>query len=72
MRAPSDWPCPVCGSVFQATLEHVRLERTVRCPNGHDVHLVDKDNGAQQLDQEFIKLERTMRRAGIKMKYRRR
>jgi hypothetical protein len=48
------------------------MERTVRCPRGHGVHLVDKDNGAKQLNRELNDLERTMRRAGIKMKYRRR
>lgn len=72
MRAPVSMSCPVCGSAFRATLEEVRMERTVLCPRGHSVHLVDKDHGAQQLDRELASLERTMRRAGIKMKYRRR
>lgn len=72
MRAPMDMSCPVCGRVFHATLQDVEMERTVHCPLGHAVHLVDKDNGAQQLDRELKKLGRTMRRAGFKVKYRRR
>lgn len=72
MRAPLNRQCPICNSVLRITLEDVERERTVRCPNGHDVHLVDQNDGAQKLDRELKKLERTMRRSGIKVKYRRR
>lgn len=72
MRAPIDRSCPLCGSALRITLEDVERERTVRCPNGHDVRLLDKNNGAQKLDRELRKLDRTMRRAGFKMKCRRR
>ncbi len=72
MRARMNMSCPVCGSVLHATLDDVRRERTVRCPRGHEVRLVDKGNGAQRLDRELHKLDRTMRRAGIKVKWRRR
>lgn len=72
MRAPINVSCRVCGRVFHVTLEDVKAERTVRCPLGHPVHLVDQNNGAQNLDRELKKLGRTMRKAGIKVKYRRR
>ncbi len=72
MRAPMDIPCPVCGRVVHATIGDVEMERTVRCSLGHEVHLVDKNNGAQQLDRELKKLDRTMRRGGFKVKFRRR
>jgi len=72
MRAPINMPCPVCGSALRATLDDVKMERTVRCPRGHEIRLLDKDNGTQKLDRELRKLDQTIRQSGIKVKYRRR
>lgn len=72
MRAPISWSCPVCGTALRVTLEDVRMQRTVHCPQRHAVHLVDQNRGAQRLDQEMKDFERQMRRLGFKMKYRRR
>lgn len=72
MRAPINWSCPVCGTALRVTLEDVRAQRTVHCPRGHAVHLVDQNHGAQRLDRELKDFERQMRRLGVKMKYRRR
>jgi hypothetical protein len=64
--------CPVCGAMMHPSLEDVRMERTVYCPNGHQVKLVDKGDGIQKFDREMDKLTRQLRRAGVTIKFRRR
>ena len=67
MEARFDVSCPVCGGMIHPTIEDVRMERTVVCPNGHQVALVDQGDGARRLDAELNKLERQLRQLGGKL-----
>ncbi len=61
-RGPLNLACPICGSPIHPTLEDVRLERTISCPRGHAVQLVDKDDGVAKLDRSMRDLQRSLRR----------
>lgn len=42
-----DYPCPIeeCGGTFKATLPDFHEEKTVRCTQGHQITLRDKNGG---------------------------
>jgi hypothetical protein len=65
-------PCPICGRALNPTLEDVRQERTVWCPGGHQVRLVDQNDGIRKLDRQLDDFTRRMQRAGFKVTWCRR
>jgi hypothetical protein len=54
--------CPECGRSFNVRLRDVKYERTVHCPLGHSVKLVDEGDGVRHLDRELDRFERDMKR----------
>ena len=67
--------CPVCGRSLSPTLEDVRQERTIWCPGGHDVKLVDQNDGVRRADRQIERqlddFTRKMRRLGFTVRRRR-
>lgn len=64
--------CPRCGSVFHPSLDDFKMERTVRCPNGHPVQLIDQGDGLRNADRELDRTIRKLRQKGIKVTFRNR
>jgi len=72
MGARMNVSCPICGTGLYPTLEDVRMERTILCPRGHQVKLVDQGDGVRNFDRQFDDFARKMRRAGFKVTFKRR
>jgi hypothetical protein len=49
---------------MRPTLDDVKHERTVRCPSGHAVKLIDKDDGIRKFDRAMDDFQRSLRRLG--------
>ena len=57
-----DIDCPDCGATLWVSLSDVASQKTVTCPRGHRVELVDDGGGARQVDQSMRDLDRALNR----------
>jgi len=64
MQSRIQIPCPECGRQFQVSLGDVKGERTVYCPSGHSVKLVDQNDGIRKFDHAMEDFQRRVRRIG--------
>jgi hypothetical protein len=55
-----DVPCPDCDRPITVRLRDISAGRTVSCPVGHRVKLVEEGDGIRQVDQAERKLNRTI------------
>lgn len=54
--------CPICGAAVSTTVGAVMDGRIVHCVQGHEIQLVDRNDGLRRFDRELSKLNRTLGR----------
>ncbi|MBM9459143.1 hypothetical protein JK386_04455 [Nocardioides sp. zg-536] len=59
-----DINCPECESALTVTMRDVANGRTVRCPRGHAITLVDEGRGARQAQRSMDDLDKALKNLG--------
>ena len=59
-----DIECPECQSKLRVSLEDVAKQRTVRCPQGHSIKLVDEGGGFRKAEKSLSDLDKAIRKLG--------
>jgi predicted Zn finger-like uncharacterized protein len=54
--------CPECGAKFRLRMEDLAKGRTVHCPRGHSIKLLDDGGGAHKAQDALDDLEKSLRK----------
>lgn len=57
-------PCPTCQQAMTVSLADVRAQRTVHCPQGHQLDLVNEGTPVGTLGRAVAALDQTVKRLG--------
>lgn len=70
LKASVDLSCPEvgCGKSFRATLGDIQKGRTVSCPGGHQVKLVEQGSGISKVDRSLDGLKRSIKRTSRQLR----
>lgn len=58
--------CTECGRRVKATTRDLAAQRTVTCPSGHRIKLVDKGGGGRGVQKSMDDLDKALKNFGKK------